>query len=61
MTLFLTKNVVEVYRVLFKDHVSYRAELGQGVIDDILVGTIMVFFLTLFCASVKFNVDSVGT
>ena len=28
MALFFTKNVVEVYRVLFKDHVSYQAELG---------------------------------
>ena len=57
MTLFLAKYGLMIYRVLVKDHVSLEAELGQGITDDILLGTIMAFFLILIYASLVFSAE----
>ena len=51
------KYVIEVYRLLLSEHVSFQVEMGQSATDDLLVGTLFFFFTTLLYASLSFKAD----
>lgn len=57
MSLLMYKYSVEVYRVVFSDHVTVEAEIGQSLTDDVLLATIFIFFATLLHASLTFKVQ----
>lgn len=48
---------LEVYRILISDEVSIEAEMGQGAVDDLLLGTIIVFFGTMLYVNLCFRFE----
>lgn len=48
---------MEVYRLLCSEHVSFQVEMGQSAVDDILLGLMFFFFITLIYTSMAFQVD----
>ena len=51
------KYVMEIYRLLLSEHVSFQVEMGQSATDDILLGMLFFFFSTLLYTSLSFKAD----